>query len=446
MVPSAWPQEQDGGTLANDEELMNFRMARSVLQLIDLPALPTETKQHVEKLKEEMNAVPCDTGKLERKTSVRYTDRVRHVLDQIDAGNLQLESKNSVVALKQLLSVAGGGFDRKNSADEIFKMLNSGSLGDKKRSMEVIRAGLIAEAKNPALPHLSSMEILKGVLSFTENQLDRKMSLEVFKNIISRPQKKPMATYDSFRFQKLANCLSEVEKQVTTDIDNDEYAEEVVAVDNIDHLLDDRPLQRSAATPASNIYMSQPTYGAAPTIMQHQQFTATPQIPFNAYSYSDLMYQPMMQQFEVSSPVPPAPQQQPMPPQDQSAKFCCITGCNNISRTKGICKTHGGGRRCKIDGCNKSAQTGHLCIAHGGGKPCKADGCTKTAQSRGLCKQHGGGARCKFEGCTKSCQSGGFCRGHGGGKRCEAMNCKKWAQRNGLCAKHAQTQSTQLTI
>ncbi|OQS07961.1 hypothetical protein THRCLA_00046 [Thraustotheca clavata] len=120
------------------------------------------------------------------------------------------------------------------------------------------------------------------------------------------------------------------------------------------------------------------------------------------------------------------------------AKFCMSPGCNNIARTKGMCKVHGGGRRCKVEGCMKSAQTGHLCIAHGGGKPCRMEGCPKTAQSRGLCKQHGGGVRCKFEGCTKSCQSGGFCRGHGGGKRCEFPQCKKWAQRNGFCAKHAQ--------
>ncbi|RHY34765.1 hypothetical protein DYB32_000674 [Aphanomyces invadans] len=126
----------------------------------------------------------------------------------------------------------------------------------------------------------------------------------------------------------------------------------------------------------------------------------------------------------------------------QYAKFCTSLGCNNIARTKGMCKVHGGGRRCKVDGCMKSAQTGHLCIAHGGGKPCRMEGCPKTAQSRGLCKQHGGGVRCKFDGCTKSCQSGGYCRGHGGGKRCEFAQCKKWAQRNGFCAKHAQEMTT----
>ncbi|CAK4079032.1 unnamed protein product [Aphanomyces euteiches] len=128
------------------------------------------------------------------------------------------------------------------------------------------------------------------------------------------------------------------------------------------------------------------------------------------------------------------------------AKFCMSPGCNNIARTKGMCKVHGGGRRCKVDGCMKSAQTGHLCIAHGGGKPCRMEGCPKTAQSRGLCKQHGGGVRCKFEGCTKSCQSGGYCRGHGGGKRCEYAQCKKWAQRNGFCAKHAQEMTTSTPV
>ncbi|RLO10962.1 hypothetical protein DYB28_009576, partial [Aphanomyces astaci] len=110
-------------------------------------------------------------------------------------------------------------------------------------------------------------------------------------------------------------------------------------------------------------------------------------------------------------------------------KNCSMDGCNNLSRSKGLCKAHGGGRRCSVQGCTRASQSSSLCIAHGGGKRCTVDGCTKAAQSRGMCKAHGGGVRCRVEGCTKS----------RGGRRCgHASGCLKWAQRNGMCMTHSE--------
>ncbi|KAL3672846.1 hypothetical protein V7S43_002134 [Phytophthora oleae] len=120
----------------------------------------------------------------------------------------------------------------------------------------------------------------------------------------------------------------------------------------------------------------------------------------------------------------------------KSMATCKVAGCDRRVRSKGFCKTHGGGRKCSIDGCKKSSQNGDFCIGHGGGKKCKEEGCAKAAQSHGLCKAHGGGARCKFPKCNKSSQGGGLCRAHGGGKRCQAAGCPKGAQRGNFCATH----------
>uniref|UniRef100_H3GLP5 WRKY19-like zinc finger domain-containing protein n=1 Tax=Phytophthora ramorum TaxID=164328 RepID=H3GLP5_PHYRM len=120
----------------------------------------------------------------------------------------------------------------------------------------------------------------------------------------------------------------------------------------------------------------------------------------------------------------------------KSMATCKVGGCERRVRSKGFCKTHGGGRKCSIEGCKKSSQNGDFCIGHGGGKKCKEEGCAKAAQSHGLCKAHGGGARCKFPNCNKSSQGGGLCRAHGGGKRCQAQGCPKGAQRGNFCATH----------
>ncbi|RLN50564.1 hypothetical protein BBJ28_00023702 [Nothophytophthora sp. Chile5] len=125
----------------------------------------------------------------------------------------------------------------------------------------------------------------------------------------------------------------------------------------------------------------------------------------------------------------------------RSGRVCRYANCSNIARSRGLCRTHGGGKRCSHPNCNKSAQANRKCIAHGGGTPCSFGDCEKTAQSRGLCKAHGGGARCKHPDCPKSSQSKGLCRGHGGGIKCKAEGCEKWVQKNGYCIKHGRERS-----
>ncbi|KAF1334501.1 hypothetical protein FI667_g2012, partial [Globisporangium splendens] len=116
--------------------------------------------------------------------------------------------------------------------------------------------------------------------------------------------------------------------------------------------------------------------------------------------------------------------------------LCVIPGCTKRVRSRGHCKSHGGGKRCDVDGCTRSSQRGGRCIRHGGGPRCEEDGCAKAAQLTGRCKAHGGGVRCQVNGCEKSSQGNGFCRQHGGGQRCGLQGCEKGAQRNGFCATH----------
>ncbi|CEG48201.1 uncharacterized protein PHALS_05671 [Plasmopara halstedii] len=144
-----------------------------------------------------------------------------------------------------------------------------------------------------------------------------------------------------------------------------------------------------------------------------------------------LFRMPEMDQLPHNTIVPKCTTKSP-----KNVAMCKVTECQRRVRSKGFCKSHGGGRKCSIEGCKKSSQNGDFCIGHGGGKKCKEDGCAKAAQSHGLCKAHGGGARCKFLDCNKSSQGGGLCRAHGGGKRCQAAGCPKGAQRGNFCATH----------
>ncbi|EQC37740.1 hypothetical protein SDRG_04767 [Saprolegnia diclina VS20] len=121
-------------------------------------------------------------------------------------------------------------------------------------------------------------------------------------------------------------------------------------------------------------------------------------------------------------------------------KKCSVETCDNVARSKGRCKAHGGGQRCTVPSCPRSSQRSGLCITHGGGKQCLVDGCTSTAQSKGVCKVHGGRVACRAPGCIKNNQGGGFCRAHGGGQRCKfngGGHCPKWAQRHSMCIAHA---------
>lgn len=100
-------------------------------------------------------------------------------------------------------------------------------------------------------------------------------------------------------------------------------------------------------------------------------------------------------------------------PAKRIPKQCKVPGCTNLVRSRGHCKTHGGGKRCSEPGCNTCSVGGMFCIRHGGGKKCRTQGCENVVQSRGMCKSHGGGARCQVKNCTKSSQGRGLCTSHG---------------------------------
>jgi hypothetical protein len=107
------------------------------------------------------------------------------------------------------------------------------------------------------------------------------------------------------------------------------------------------------------------------------------------------------------------------------ANACMVGDCTSLVRSRGVCITHGGGKRCQYpEGCGKGAigQT-MFCTAHGGGKRCQySDGCSKSAQgATSFCITHGGGKRCQYpEGCGKGAIGQTmFCTAHGGGRRCQ---------------------------
>ena len=118
------------------------------------------------------------------------------------------------------------------------------------------------------------------------------------------------------------------------------------------------------------------------------------------------------------------------------AKECKAQHCTNRVRSRGLCKTHGGGKRCIAPGCTTCSVGGVYCIRHGGGKKCGVRECQNVVQSRGMCKAHGGGARCTVIGCNKSSQGRGLCTSHGGGRRCSVPGCGKGAQSKGKCYSH----------
>ncbi|EGZ17559.1 hypothetical protein PHYSODRAFT_499835 [Phytophthora sojae] len=104
-------------------------------------------------------------------------------------------------------------------------------------------------------------------------------------------------------------------------------------------------------------------------------------------------------------------------------KLCAFPQCTSNAVTRGLCISHGGGRRCQRKGCTRGAQSKGLCVAHGGGRICRAAGCSNIQRSMGLCIRHGGGRRCSVKGCQK-----GVCR---------VPDCTKHVKKKGLCRSHA---------
>ncbi|CAK4621432.1 hypothetical protein LEN26_015272 [Aphanomyces euteiches] len=200
-------------------------------------------------------------------------------------------------------------------------------------------------------------------------------------------------------------------------------------------------LQHPAANNASSEFsLSRSWNNQAPNLFP--RYSSSPSTAASSWTPSPTALQRMsLTNPSSSSDDEDQPDEEADPLNRNSTRVCRTKSCKNVARSKGLCRSHGGGKRCTEPGCSKSAQANKKCIAHGGGTPCSFENCDKTSQSRGLCKAHGGGARCKYPSCPKSSQSRGFCRGHGGGVRCKAEGCEKWVQKNGFCIKHGREQS-----
>jgi hypothetical protein len=118
-------------------------------------------------------------------------------------------------------------------------------------------------------------------------------------------------------------------------------------------------------------------------------------------------------------------------------KLCAFPRCASNAVTRGLCISHGGGRRCQRKGCTRGAQSKGLCVAHGGGRICKAKGCSNIQRSMGLCIRHGGGKRCSVQGCQKGVVRQDLCTAHGGKRKCKVEDCNKHVKKKGLCRSHA---------
>lgn len=118
-------------------------------------------------------------------------------------------------------------------------------------------------------------------------------------------------------------------------------------------------------------------------------------------------------------------------------KLCAFPQCASNAVTRGLCISHGGGRRCQRKGCTRGAQSKGLCVAHGGGRICRAKGCSNIQRSMGLCIRHGGGRRCCVPGCQKGVVRQDLCTAHGGKRKCRVEDCNKHVKKKGLCRSHA---------
>ncbi|CAH0521240.1 unnamed protein product [Peronospora belbahrii] len=118
-------------------------------------------------------------------------------------------------------------------------------------------------------------------------------------------------------------------------------------------------------------------------------------------------------------------------------KLCAFPQCASNAVTRGLCISHGGGRRCQRKGCTRGAQSKGLCVAHGGGRICRAAGCSNIQRSMGLCIRHGGGRRCSVKGCQKGVVRQDLCTAHGGKRKCRVTDCTKHVKKKGLCRSHA---------
>lgn len=199
----------------------------------------------------------------------------------------------------------------------------------------------------------------------------------------------------------------------------------------------------------------------APTLMRHLKRTAAESIDLTQWldhpgrnslhsladsaDSADSMYQ--LEQAGRSMRISDSPRSDPMTPHEakREKKLCAFPQCVSNAVTRGLCISHGGGRRCQRKGCTRGAQSKGLCVAHGGGRICRAAGCSNIQRSMGLCIRHGGGRRCSIKGCQKGVVRQDLCTAHGGKRKCRVPECTKHVKKKGLCRAHANSMYTTLS-
>ncbi|KAI9912467.1 hypothetical protein PsorP6_005183 [Peronosclerospora sorghi] len=188
----------------------------------------------------------------------------------------------------------------------------------------------------------------------------------------------------------------------------------------------------------------------APTLVRHLKRTAAESIVLTQWlnrpcrgslsslaDSADSMHQ--LEQAGRSMRISDSPRSDTVAPHDikREKKLCAFPQCSSNAVTRGLCISHGGGRRCQRKGCTRGAQSKGLCVAHGGGRICRATGCSNIQRSMGLCIRHGGGRRCSVKGCQKGVVRQDLCTAHGGKRKCRVADCTKHVKKKGLCRSHA---------
>ncbi|ETK85702.1 hypothetical protein F441_09710 [Phytophthora nicotianae CJ01A1] len=187
----------------------------------------------------------------------------------------------------------------------------------------------------------------------------------------------------------------------------------------------------------------------APTLMRHLKRTAAESIDLTQWldrpcrnslsslaDSADSMHQ--LEQAGRSMRISDSPRADLAPNETKrEKKLCAFPQCSSNAVTRGLCISHGGGRRCQRKGCTRGAQSKGLCVAHGGGRICRAAGCSNIQRSMGLCIRHGGGRRCSVKGCQKGVVRQDLCTAHGGKRKCRVPECTKHVKKKGLCRSHA---------
>ncbi|KAF0747109.1 hypothetical protein AaE_007860 [Aphanomyces astaci] len=125
----------------------------------------------------------------------------------------------------------------------------------------------------------------------------------------------------------------------------------------------------------------------------------------------------------------------------KSLLHCSIAGCPKRVRSRGLCKSHGGGRRCSVSGWLQDASRAAKAKAYA--SVMAADGVAAStaapaerSQMASVRTTAEGSGAAKQDVLSRAKARGSYCRTHGGGKLCKYPGCKKGSQRKGYCATH----------